>query len=227
MGDRPTAAGAILARWKHCFVDGEDAVEDRRLFRALEMARAASKMPGGSDATDYDAGRAVALWVSAFEILTYKGKGRSAKKAVLSRLAQVEWQNAKLKVQDRLVKIGEKETYQTNVAGEVYDNLNRVRDDFLHGNPLKPKTLQLETCRQSVLFFAAPLFRLALTAFLDLRFSETLPDMADARDRGRHVDSRMTFRAAQRLAEDAILMADDAPQTSRPGRGPEGPNSDN
>jgi hypothetical protein len=71
--------------------------------------------------------------VSAFEILTYKGKGQNAKKVVLSRLAQVEWQTAKLKVQDRQVKIGKKDAYQTNVAGEVYDHLNRVRNDFLHG----------------------------------------------------------------------------------------------
>ena len=66
--------GAIPARWKHCFVDGDDSVVDRRLFRALEMARAASKMPGGSDATDYDVGRAVAMWVSAFEILAHDGR---------------------------------------------------------------------------------------------------------------------------------------------------------
>ena len=52
--------------------------------------------------------------------------------------------------------------------------------------------------------------RLALTGFLNLRFSETLPDTADARDRGHHVDRRMTFRAAQRLSEAAILMADEA-----------------
>ena len=78
--------GAILARWKHCFVDGEDSVEDRRLFRALEMARAASKMPGGSDATEYDVGRAVALWVSAFEILAHDGN-RADFGRVLSLLA--------------------------------------------------------------------------------------------------------------------------------------------
>ena len=185
----------------------------------------APKRPGGSDATQYDVGRAVALWVSAFEILTYKGKGRSAKKVVLSQLGRIQWLSAKLRVQDRQVKIDKEETLQTNVAGEVYGHLNRVRNDFLHGNPVTTKTLKLETCRRSVLFFAAPLFRLALTAFLDLRFSETLPDMADARDRGRHVGSRMTFRAPQRRAEDAIRMADDAPRTSR--RGPKRPNPDN
>jgi hypothetical protein len=47
---------AILARWEHCFAAGKEAagketVENRRLFRALEMARAASRTPGGSDAS--------------------------------------------------------------------------------------------------------------------------------------------------------------------------------
>jgi hypothetical protein len=45
---------------------GEESVEDPRLFRALDMARAAAKTPGGIDASEHDAGRAIALWVSAF-----------------------------------------------------------------------------------------------------------------------------------------------------------------
>ena len=57
---------ALVARWERCFATGKESVEDRRLFRALEMARAASKMPGGRDASEHDAGRLTALWVSAF-----------------------------------------------------------------------------------------------------------------------------------------------------------------
>jgi hypothetical protein len=200
---------ALVERWERCFATGRENVEDRRLFRALEMACAASRIPGGADASEHDAGRAVALWVSAFEILTYKGKGHRAKKVVLSRLAQVEWQTAKLKVRDRRVKLGEKETIQTNVAGEVYDHLNRVRNDFLHGNPVTPETLKLAKRQQSVLFFAAPLFRLALTVFLDLR-SQELSDASDDQDCD-HIAGGIPFSGPQRLAEDAILKADDAP----------------
>jgi hypothetical protein len=152
------------------------------------------------------------LWVSAFEILTYKGKGRSAKKVVLSQLGRVQWLSAKLRVQDRQVKIDKEETLQTNVAGEVYGHLNRVRNDFLHGNPVTPETLKLETCRRSVLFFAAPLFRLALTAFLNLRLLEASND----EDRGRRIAKRIAFNQPQRFAEDAILMADEAPDQKPP-----------
>ena len=204
---------ALLARWKHCFADEKYNHKDLRLFRSLEMARAASKMPGGSDATEYDGGRAVALWVSAFEILVHDGKW-SGLKEVLTRLDQVQWLSAKLKVQDRQVKISKKETFQTNAAGEVYGHLNRVRNDFLHGNPVTDETLRLEKCRKNVMWFAAPLFRLALTAALDLRFSEALQDTPDDQGREHHVDRRMTFYTPQRLAEDAILMADEAPDAS-------------
>jgi hypothetical protein len=200
---------ALLARWERCFVSGSEAIEDRRLFRSLEMARAASKVPGGVDATEHHAGRAVALWVSAFEILAHDGKW-SGLKEVLIRLGEVQWRGAKLKVQDRQVKIGKKKTFQTNVAGEVYGHLYRVRNAFLHGEEVTPETLKLRTCQRSVLFFAAPLFRLALTAFLDLCFSETLPDTASGEDLGRHIAKRMEFNGPERLAEDAILIADEA-----------------
>ena len=211
--DRPLLQ-ALVARWERCFTTGRESVEDRRLFRALEMARAASKTPGGVDASEHDAGRAVALWVSAFEILTHVGKWSHAKKVVLSRLDQVQWQSAKLKVQDRQVKIGAKGTFRTNVAGEVYDHLNRVRNDFLHGNPVTPETLKLDRCRQSMLVFAAPLFRLALTAFLDLRSPE-LSDASDDQDYN-HIAGGMPFSGPQSLAEEAILMAGEAPDQTPP-----------
>jgi hypothetical protein len=51
-----------------------------------------------------------------------------------------------------------------NLAGVIYERLYRARNDFLHGNPVTDETLRLERCRQSALHFAAPLFRLALTA---------------------------------------------------------------
>jgi len=206
---------ALLAHWEDSFATGNDTIENRRLFRALEMARAASRLPGGTDATFFDEGRAVALWVSAFEILVHDGKW-SGLKEVLTRLDQVQWLRAKLKLQDQQVKIGKKETFQTNVAGEVYGHLNRVRNDFLHGNPVTPETLKLAKRQQSVLLFAAPLFRLALTASLNLRFSETLPDTTDARGWGERIGRRTTFHAFQRLAEDAILMADEAPDQRPP-----------
>jgi hypothetical protein len=136
--DRPLLQ-ALLERWEHCFAAGRESDEDRRLFRALEMACAASRIPGGADASEHHFGRAVALWVSAFEILVHDEKWSDTKQ-VLTRLGKVQWLRAKLKVQDRKVRINNKEMLQTNVAGEVYGHLNRVRNKFLDGNPVTPNT---------------------------------------------------------------------------------------
>jgi hypothetical protein len=196
----------VLKRWERCFASGNEGVEDRRLFRALDMARAASKTPGGADASEHDAGRSAALWVSAFEILTHDGN-KAYLKGVLSRLNSVQWLSSKLKDQDRGVRISKKETVPTNLAGEVYGRLYRVRCDFLHGEPVTAKTLKLEKSGRQVQWFAASLFRLALTAFLDLRFSEAVP--TDAQGLGRHIATRIDFSQAQRISEDAILLADE------------------
>ena len=166
--DDPLLA-SILDRWEQRFVGGKDTVENRGLFRALDMARAASRMPGGSDATFYDGGRAIALWVSAFEILAHVDGYANARR-VLELLGRVPWINKKLKTADRSCKVSprSREMIETNVAGELYVKLNEVRNDFLHGNPVTGETANLPKCKKPVLIFAAPLFRLALTAYLKL-----------------------------------------------------------
>jgi hypothetical protein len=145
---------ALLARWKHCFADEEYNGKDLRLFRSLEMARAASKVPGGVDANIYDAGRAVALWVSAFEILAHDEQWASLRQ-VLSLLNQVKWLRRDLRDPERVVFLDKrnKNQIQTNTAGEVYAHLNSVRNDFLHGNPVTDQTLRLEKCQKNVMWF--------------------------------------------------------------------------
>ena len=162
---------ALLAHWEDYFATGNDTIKNRRLFRALEMARAASRMPGGTDATFFDEGRAVALWVSAFEILAHDGH-HSDFGRVLSLLSQVVWQSPTLKAQDH--QVSHKGTpIPTNLAGAIYKRLHWARTSFLHGDKVTAETLRREKSEKRVLWFVAPLFRLALTAFLDLRFSET------------------------------------------------------
>jgi hypothetical protein len=193
---------ALVGRWKWCFATGEQSIRDRRLFRALDMARAGSRIPGGSDASEHDAGRAVALWVSAFEILAHDETGSDFGR-VIDLLAQVEWSRSELKEPDRAVQTRDG-LVRTNLAGGVYERLHKVRNDFLHGNRVDAETLKLEKCEKSVLFFAAPLFRLALTAYLDLRWTTEFPGVDEA---GR----RMEFRGPQRDCEAAILCADNVP----------------
>ena len=181
---------------------------NRGLFRALDMARAASRMPGGSDATYYDGGRAVALWVSAFEILA-RTDGYASPQRVLELLGRVPWIDKKLRTGDRSCKVSG-ETIRTNVAGEVYVKLNNVRNDFLHGNPVTGETARLTRCKKPVLVFAAPLFRLALTGYLKLERQDTA---GEPNSWGEFIAGRMQFNRFQRNAEAAVLMADATPPT--------------
>ena len=144
--------------------------------------------------------------MSAFEILAHDGK-RADLVRVLSLFNQPQWLREELKAQDREI-VHRNKTIQTNRAGILYKCLYDVRNAFLHGEEVTPKTLKLKACQQSVLFFAAPLFRLALTAFLDLRILETATD-----DKGRWRE--MSARKPQRDAEGAILFADHPPKPKR------------
>jgi hypothetical protein len=65
----------------------------------------------------------------------------------------------------------------------------------------------MEKSGRQVQWFAASLFRLALTAFLDLRFSKAVP--TDAQGLGHHIATRIDFSQAKRISEDAILVADE------------------
>jgi hypothetical protein len=44
----------LLKRWERCFSTDSPAVEDERLFRSLNMANAAAKLPAGADTNLYD-----------------------------------------------------------------------------------------------------------------------------------------------------------------------------
>jgi hypothetical protein len=64
---------ALKTRWTALWNYSARCWKDIALFRSLNMAYAASVMPSGTQpATFYDYGRAAALWVSAFEILSRK-----------------------------------------------------------------------------------------------------------------------------------------------------------
>lgn len=148
----------------------------------------------------------MALWVSAFEILAHDGRADLGK--VLTLLNSVAWQDKTLQVLDREVHFREK-TILTNAAGTVYEVLYRVRNAFLHGNPVTAETLSMPHCGKHVLQFAAPLFRLALTAYLELKFPDAMPDPhEDPNGAGRYIADHMEFVGPQRLAEKAILVAD-------------------
>jgi hypothetical protein len=68
MIDKPLLK-ALLERWELRFNTDTPTRENVALFRALNMALSAAMLPGNVEVTIYDIGKAIALWVSAFEIL--------------------------------------------------------------------------------------------------------------------------------------------------------------
>ena len=60
---------------------------------------------------------------------------------------------------------------------------------------------------RTIFEYAAPLYRIALTAFLRLQFDHCMPSMSDAADFGTYVAARNIFLTPQRIAEEALQTA--------------------
>jgi hypothetical protein len=168
MIDRPLL-GALLNRWEARFRTETPPREDIVLFRALNMALSASMLPGNVEVTIYDIGKAIALWVGAFEILAHPGSSNVGFKRVYELLEQAQWN-----LSDCNQAIYEPYGYKAGQSNRVlpvwlYGELNRARNDFLHGNPITNSRLIVPPGKQPLHLYAAPLFRMALTAYLDLQ----------------------------------------------------------
>lgn len=202
---------ALLVRWDAFYGGADQSADDARLFRALDMARAASAMPGGSDAKIFDRGRAIGMWISAFEILAYDGDANL--KRVVSLLRKAEWRHTQLHEPDRCRK-WDKKVIESGVEGEIYAELLRIKNAFFHGKPVSSDTLRLPAGREA-LRFAAPLFRLALTAHLGLRRPAEPALTGGQDDLQRHLQWRLMGGGEQDTLEDAILLADTPPPRDR------------
>lgn len=204
--DRPLL-DALLQRWRGRFSARTPAWADVALFRSLNMAHQACLMPSAAaDTTLYDVGRQIALWVSAFEILVHPGPGGQANRnAVMHLLEQVDWKYRDCKARRYRVRSGKK-VERRQLAAALYDRLYQARNDFLHGNPVSRATLNLRVNGRTLFHIAAPLYRLALTSFLDLRPRSFDPNL-DAASLGKAMAERMEFVGYQGRHEEALLTA--------------------
>ena len=90
MIDKPLLK-AVLARWDARFKSRAPDRENVALFRSLNMALSAAMLPGNVEVTIYDIGRAIALWVSAFEILAHPGTSNVGYRQVYNLLEKTRW----------------------------------------------------------------------------------------------------------------------------------------
>ncbi|MBU0724535.1 MAG: hypothetical protein KJ904_04825 [Alphaproteobacteria bacterium] len=203
--DQPLLA-ALIARWRRRYEAAEPAAVDIALMRSLDMAYQASLLPAGTDATFYDVGRVVSLWVSAFEILVHPGgSGKANRDKVFEMIEQTPWAEAE---SSQLVHdTGGKTKVKRTLASWLYQVLYECRNDFLHGNPVERSNLVLPTPQRTIFEYAAPLYRIALTAFLSLTYDVPMPSAEDARAFGAYIADRMDFMGPQKSAEEALLTA--------------------
>jgi hypothetical protein len=139
------------------------------------MALSAGMLPGNVEVTIYDIGKAIALWVGAFEILAHPGTPNVGYRQVYQMLEKAKWN-----LSDCNQALYEPYGYKPSQPRRglpvwLYGELNRARNDFLHGNPITGSRLIVPPGKQALHLYAAPLFRMALTAFLDLTMDRRPP----------------------------------------------------
>ena len=211
--DRPLLP-ALLDRWRSRYEAVKPAWKDIALFRSLNMAYHASLMPAGTDPTLYDVGRLISLWVSAFEILVHPGgNDRVNCDKVVEQIEKTGWESEAMKelayeVYDFKSKTMKKRTLASWIYRQIYD----CRNNFLHGNPVDDDDIRLPGTQWTVFEYAAPLYRLALAAFLPLTFDVAKPAESDSyADWGDYNVHRCVFFDSQVIAEQAILTARPSP----------------
>jgi hypothetical protein len=178
--------------------------KDLALFRSLNVANDAGRIPYQAAGVFYDVGRSLALWVSAYEILAHPGgTGQSNFDTVSGLLERVKWLDPKLIATTHA--ISSKGTKQGQLASWICRRIYDLRNDFLHGNDVGTSALALN--QKPVIDFAACLFRMALTGFLDLHFDPPTPASENTEATAAFVDQRISFNQFQRAYEDALLGA--------------------
>jgi hypothetical protein len=198
--DRPLL-DELMKRWQRCYRAETPEHDDVALFRSLNMANSAALMPAGVEVTMYDIGRQVSLWVSAFEILSPAKSSAFFK--VYETLRSVEYG-----LSTNNTPIYEAHGFKTTQTKDIlpcwiYGELYKARNDFLHGNPVTKERLTVRPSQRSLYIYAAPLYRLALTGFLNLRFDRPIPSQDEAMAFGAFINERMDFRFPQSNIEAA------------------------
>ena len=199
----------LASRWRRSYGSRKPAWEDVALMRSLNMAHQASQMPAPVDATLLDYGRLVALWVSAFEILVHPGPGGEANRwTVYELLEKAPWQMRQNRIRNLKCRAKKKKKFEHRALPSwLYQRLNDERNTFLHGNPINKRQLLLPKTKCNIMEFAAPLYRMALTSFLDLRWKRELPPMEDIKAFAAACSERINFDSYQREIEISIAMS--------------------
>jgi hypothetical protein len=106
---------ACLQRWRRRFVIGRKEWKTRALFRSLEIACQAARMPavGTREPTIHDAGVGISLWVSALEILRQRRDDRANLLTVVTLMKGSGWRDRSLRAARYVIRYARKK-YRVN-----------------------------------------------------------------------------------------------------------------
>ncbi len=148
-----------------------------------------------------DTGRIIALWVSAFEILAHPPYGKqNGYKQVYALLNSVKSRNSRCK-EKRFSPYPYKQGIRSILPCWIYGQLNGIRNDFLHGNRVRDDDLITKRSQRGIQSYASVLYRMALAAFLKLKFTEKLKA---APSKSVYEQRKFEFEAHQGDAESAL-----------------------
>lgn len=168
-----TLLKALLGEWPRRFSRPNASWRSLALFRSLNMANAAAQVPGFVDVTYQALGRSVALWISAFEILTHPGERDGGVKEVYRVFEGINWRTDACR--ERLYFCYEGRGKKANgpkrnLACWIYGELCHARHDYLHGNPITNDRLIARSTGRNLFAFTHSLYRLLLTGFLGIDY---------------------------------------------------------
>jgi hypothetical protein len=144
--------------------------------------------------------------VSAFEILVHPGNAKANQTAVNAVLDKIPYfERAMQRKAHRAYDPKVSNVTRTILARAAYAQLYRARNHFLHGEPVSKRSLRLKRTRAHLIDVAPSLYRLALTAVLDLRFTETSPSTSDLQGYLAFHRRVSEFHNGQHMHERALL----------------------
>lgn len=196
----------LIEEWRLRFAVKKPSTDSVALFRSLNMAAQASRMPASTGVTLFDVGRLMILWSSAFEILVNPGQGHDNRQLgrIYDRLEAAE--GVTPFARRRIYSVYGSPGQKRRAACWLYSLIHKLRNDFVHGNPVDRKKIVLPGTKAPLWMHVAPLYRLMLTAHLDLSFKKPYP-RGDLEGFVKIRLERTDFLAAQKLMEEAIRSA--------------------
>ncbi|WP_298844147.1 hypothetical protein [uncultured Roseobacter sp.] len=196
----------LLEIWSNTFVKKQQIKTHVPIFRSLEMAYEAGRVPFQYAQTDTDHGRLIALWISAFEILAHPGKGNVALKDVLRLLDGYEPAQPK-RIRSKKYSVKLRNTRKSvDLLEKTYRHLYGLRNDYLHGNPRSFASLVPRGFSINLLHAAPALYRICLFSKLAIK-PPRIVSVDDTNEFAAAIFASSQFNQCRSIAENAVLAA--------------------